>query len=129
MKLVWNETYSVGVKEIDLQHQKLLNLITKVDDAIEDGMAIFMIIKILDDMTEYAKEHFADEEEYMKKVGFPGLEDQKKMHQEFIREIKVVSNEISSAHAIHAIGEVQHFLYHWWGKHILEEDKKYMNFK
>ena len=68
----WDDKYSVGISIIDEQHKKLINIINKAVTVIINKATDIAhsndpeeILEVLNEMTEYAKEHFATEEAYM----------------------------------------------------------------
>jgi hemerythrin len=81
-------------------------------------------MSILKELTEYTKEHFSDEEEYMTEIGYEGLEAQKRAHESFIEKLENIDiNEIDK----NPKGELQsllEFLLGWLINHILYTDKK-----
>ena len=60
--MVWDNSFSVNVKEIDAQHQKLIALINDLHDAMKTGKAKDVLGKILSDLTDYTVYHFGNEE-------------------------------------------------------------------
>ena len=46
-----------------------------------------VIEEMLQFLDEYTKEHFSDEEAYMAQIKYPGLEEQKAAHANFIKEL------------------------------------------
>ena len=80
----WSEKFSVGVRELDQQHQqliKMLNLLISTQGTTNTHSET--ISDILTEMTRYAQTHFKTEERLMEAYGYPGLEDQKLQHRDF----------------------------------------------
>ena len=61
MKLEWKATYSVGVKQLDEQHEKLLQLINDLSSENPDN-SIKRCFAILNELINYAQLHFSTEE-------------------------------------------------------------------
>lgn len=123
-KIVWSEQFSVGVKEMDFQHQKIIRIFnTLVDNAQADPQSE-KVSELLAAMVEYASEHFKCEEQLLRDYAHPDLEDQIIEHREFRRQAAkfclLASKE--DGKVIHAL---LNYLQHWWTAHILEKDKKY----
>ena len=118
----WDDTMSMGVAELDAQHQQLIELINQAYKAIQrlDSRAL---PGILDRMHEYAREHFRDEEAAMDKAGFPGLADPIEQHAAFIQQVREFRKNL---HDIADIPQVFIYLSRWLTNHILVEDKKLM---
>ena len=88
----WSDAYSLGIKIIDDQHMKILSF---VDDLlaheprnIEDEDAYFK--EVVGQVVDYIKVHFATEEGVMQATKYPGYDDHKKIHENFI--LAVVKN-------------------------------------
>jgi hemerythrin-like metal-binding protein len=74
----WPEKFSVGMRELDQQHQqliKLLNLLISTQGTTNTHSET--VSDTLMAMTRYAQAHFKAEESLMEAYGFPGLEEQK----------------------------------------------------
>src|ERR1035437_4783406 len=83
-KIVWTEDLSVGVELIDRQHQTLIARLNDVSAAVDNQQGETEIGKTLGFLTDYAEFHFAAEEKVMTQAAYPGLEEQKAAHREFI---------------------------------------------
>jgi hemerythrin len=80
----WSEKFSVGVRELDQQHQqliKLLNRLISTQGTINTHSET--VSDIIMAMTRHAQAHFKAEERLMAAYGFPGLEEQKIQHRDF----------------------------------------------
>lgn len=122
--MAWKEIYSVNVKEIDEQHKKLIGMINELHGAMKMGKGKEVTAVILKEMIDYAASHFATEEKYMSKFGFPGYAQHKDEHDAFTRKImdfKVKYDEGSVALSF----EVMDFLEDWLLKHIQGTDRQY----
>ena len=67
----WNETYSIGVTEIDAQHRRLFSLADELHSAMNAGKGKAVLRKVLHDLITYTQTHFAAEERMMQKCGYP----------------------------------------------------------
>ena len=64
-KVAWNDSLSIGVPEIDAQHQRLFALVNEVDEAIQARHGAEIAARALRTLCDYAVEHFAAEEALM----------------------------------------------------------------
>jgi hemerythrin-like metal-binding protein len=126
--VIWSEQFSVGVRELDQQHQQLINLLNILISrrgTVKPHSE--MISETLMAMTRYAQAHFKTEERLMETYGYPGLEEQKKQHRDFRKS----TVDFSSA-AYYGIDQVPEallkYLVNWWVHHILEDDMAYRAF-
>ncbi|MDT3700179.1 MAG: bacteriohemerythrin [Thermincola sp.] len=122
-----DEKYSVGVKEIDLQHQKLVELINSLHDAMKEGKGKDVLARVIQELVKYAASHFATEEKYMTKFNYPGYSAHKAEHEKFVKQVVDFQKDFDSGKAVMTL-EVMSFLKDWLVKHILGTDKKYTSF-
>lgn len=128
--LKWTEDFSVGDKEIDSQHKKLLMEINKILDAIVFGVdAKEVHDNIIPFLDEYIKEHFSYEENYMRKMNYPNFKKHKRQHYNFIKNYIKFKNEFDNGvDRKKFISRIEKFLGTWWLKHIGKEDREYQQF-
>jgi hemerythrin len=122
--IVWNEKYSVGVKEIDLQHKKLTDLINGLHDAMKEGKGKDVLARVLQDLINYAASHFATEEKYMTQFKYPAYPAHKGEHEKFVKKVLDLQKDFNSGTAVMTL-EVMNFLKDWLFNHIQGTDKKY----
>lgn len=124
-RIEWNESFSVGVAEIDEQHRRWIDLINKLHDAIMDKkISPEMTDKILREMIDYAHFHFAFEEEHLQKISYPDLKKHRYQH-EFFKKNLLGKLQEERAGKLVMNTEVMKMLMNWLQDHILEEDMKY----
>ncbi len=122
----WNQDlYSVGVKTLDEQHKKLVALINTLFDAMKIGKGSTVVGKTLDELIEYTKVHFHDEEEHMAKCNYPELSSHKKLHGKLIQDVLKIKEKFSTGPHINISIETLDFLKDWLTNHIQGVDKKY----
>jgi hemerythrin len=120
----WSAALSVGIDEIDAQHQALIDLINEVQDAVVGGGDREHQLDALGRLAEYTKIHFAVEESLMRIFDYPGYEEHKKQHEELIAQFRSYQAKVASGTAKISF-ELLHFLKLWLAQHILESDKDY----
>jgi len=124
MNFEWIESFSVGVPEMDAEHQRLFSLIDILRESVGSGNEAKTVADALNQLEEYSKTHFASEEKMLEEKGYPGLEKQKKEHQRFIDVMEGFKAKRAKGDEPAAI-EIGSFLYNWMKGHIGDEDKKY----
>lgn len=120
----WDNTFSVGIAEIDEQHKRLVDMTNELYDAMRQKQGKKVLSQILDKMTEYAVMHFATEEKYFVRFFYPETDQHRKEHMEFKKKIKELRTRFD-ADEIGITGEVIDFLSTWLKTHIKGSDKKY----
>ena len=82
-KMVWDGTLSVDIGEIDNQHKRLIELINRRNEAVEDGSwsnKIVILSEVLLEMIDYLDDHLSTEENYMIECKFPYFEAHREEH-------------------------------------------------
>ena len=125
--MAWSKELSVGIQEIDEQHKILVDLLNQLHRAIIQHQGSEAAGKILSQLLEYTRVHFAVEESLMRILGYPGYDEHKHHHEILLDEVKLLSEKM--LHGKHSVSfELMHFLKQWLTKHIMEEDKLYTPF-
>ena len=124
-EFIWSDEYCVGVEEIDQQHKALFALLERLRQAIQAKQGSAVCVEILDELVEYTRIHFALEESLMRLARYPDLEAHQQRHRDLIAEVEVMYQKV------HAEGqsisfELLHFLRTWLTRHILNEDRGYV---
>jgi hemerythrin len=120
----WNDTYSVGVTEIDDQHRNLVDMINRLHDGLGEGKGSEVIGPILNDMAEYAQYHFDTEEGYFKEFRFRETDIHTAEHMKFKRKVDDFCEKYKTDPMILSV-EVMYFLSNWLKNHIQGSDKNY----
>lgn len=121
----WKPEYSVGNTTLDYQHQKLLQLCKHVSQYQCDGTkaSIETFHSILSELAFYADKHFELEEDVLRRVGYPRLQEQIQEHdayREWLTEFLCVA-----MHGNIDKSTLQNYLEQWWVGHILDSDMQY----
>jgi hemerythrin len=123
----WKNEFSVGVKEMDEQHKKLLGMINRLIEEQHTLTDPRTIADLLTEMTDYAQVHFRAEEFLMAEYGYEQIGAQEKQHQAFID--KTISFYSASDIGPNVLSmALLDYLGTWLVGHILQEDMKYKNF-
>jgi hemerythrin-like metal-binding protein len=125
----WDDKYSVGVREIDDQHRKLVSLVNALYEAMGSGQGRTVVGKVLNELISYTDEHFTAEEAMLEKYGYPAAAylPHKREHDALTRKVEELSVRFSAG-TIGLANEVGDFLKNWLTNHILVVDKKYAPF-
>ena len=123
----WTGTYSVNIDELDRQHQGLFAIINQLHEALETGEGAAVMKPVLDELLDYAKYHFAAEEQLMQKHKFPGFSSHQLEHQAFGRSVNKYLEDFQAG-KVGAPSALLLFLQSWLKQHILKTDKAYSTF-
>lgn len=125
-RIVWDESFSVKVAEIDEQHRHWIEIINKLHDSImSKEVGGRLTGRILAEMRDYASFHFTFEEDYLRQIAFPGLSKHRHEHQFFL---KTIEEKLQAERRGELVlnTEVMSLLTGWLRNHILSEDREYM---
>lgn len=116
----WDDSLSTGNEEIDAQHKWLFRVLNLLVESIGGEGEEQASIRCLVDMERYALTHFAAEEAYMERIGYPGLAGHKLLHLGFAEQVEgfregLITGEILAM-------DVAAFLKNWLVQHIKVAD-------
>ena len=126
-KITWNENFSVGVREIDEQHKRLIGMINELNEVDNTTVGSETIFDVLTKMTNYALSHFEEEEQYMIKYNYPDYSIHKDQHSKFKDQLITFCKD-TKAHKESIPTEIFSYLRTWLINHILETDMAYKSF-
>ena len=122
----WDDSFSVNVKEIDQQHQKLVGMLNEFYGHVgKDAGQAFRAL--LDSLVEYTQYHFSTEEKYFKKFMYPDAANHADEHKEFTEKVLDVKNRLYQKKLVLSL-EITTFLKDWLTHHIKGSDKAYGQF-
>ena len=123
----WQDQYSVGIKEMDAQHLKLVELINELYRLLLSNNPDAFVGEILNRLVEYAGVHFQSEEDLLQKYRYPEIEAHKKEHEAFVEKIITYHKQHKKGTLTLSVAIVN-FLKDWLKNHINYSDKKYSAF-
>ena len=125
MKIQWDDSWNTGISVIDQQHQKLLNLVNDLGDAMRLGKSKDVLEDVLTVLVEYTATHFTQEEGLMSRASYDGLEKHKQEHAGFIKKISDYGTRVKSGSALVSV-DMMSFLSKWLIQHIKGADRQYV---
>jgi hemerythrin-like metal-binding protein len=125
--MTWTDNYATGIASIDTQHKKLIEMLNQLQDAMLAGKGNEAIAKILDGLVQYTVTHFAHEEQFFAKFGYPESASHKAEHQKLAQQVGEFQAQFKSGKT-KLSAAVMNFLRDWLNNHILGSDKKYAPF-
>lgn len=119
--------YFVGVPLIDEEHAQIFDYANQIYELLNEEFVpdkYDNIKDLLEKLTNYAKKHFADEEEYMESIQYKKIFTQKVQHQAFLDELEKYDLEtieqLENQDVV--ISRMLTFVTDWLVQHILEVD-------
>ena len=123
----WNSSYELGHKDVDSQHQKLVDIINDFYNAFANAQAHDKIGSIIGELVNYTVFHFTSEEEIFRNSAYPDTEDHTKKHKEFVDKLKEYHQEVKDGNMTTTY-DLMTFLRDWLLQHIMGTDKEYMKY-
>jgi len=118
----WKPEHSIGIREIDDQHKKLIEIISRIERSIKLRSGWRAIVYDIVDLKVFARSHFEFEEGLMRMYGYKEYDKHTEEHQYFFKRLtEIESKSVDDL----AEGELLKFLRDWLKDHILVEDKSY----
>jgi methyl-accepting chemotaxis protein len=121
--LKWTDALLVGHPDIDRDHQRLVELINCLYEAMRRQQGNKIIQSVLDELVIYTKEHFEREERIMAALPSESLTPHLAAHRGFIKRIENFSADLRSGRVTVSMN-VLSFLKDWLAEHIIETDSK-----
>ena len=125
--LVWSEDYATGIKDIDEDHKKLLNLINNLQAAVLCNTGETFERHNLNELVAYTEFHFQREEELMQKYEYNNYEAHKGQHDQMILNVRKFLREYDER-GREALRDIAAYLRLWLVQHINGTDQQYVPF-
>ncbi len=125
--LEWNDSFSVKIDSIDKQHQKLVDYINELHNAMLQGKSKQILGEILNKLARYTVEHFTLEEKIMADNNFPELASHKEAHKNFVKKVGEYRQAFEDGKVLMSI-EIMNFLKDWITNHIMGTDQNYSQY-
>ena len=127
-RLVWDESLSVCIPEIDSEHRRFIRLVNDLNEAIVDRLDRAELQKRMQYILDDAAEHFAHEEAFFKEWHYPNAEGHALKHAAIIQALNDIMGQFKRDSTMYdwvAAGlKIKEVLI----EHILTEDMKYRDF-
>lgn len=85
--IAWQDAYALGLATIDTQHRHLFDIVNKIYSLKKNDHLKEDIKTVLIELNDYMREHFDDEEQYMRQIGYPDLEAHRLLHAHIIEQL------------------------------------------
>jgi hemerythrin len=123
--LTWNPQMSVGVRQLDDDHKKLIAMINELHAAMLVGHSSDVVGDILRRLVNYTVEHFNREEKHFAATNYPGAALHKREHERLKSQVAAEVEKFKSGNRASLSMETLSFLRDWLKHHIQESDKSY----
>lgn len=90
----WKEEFSVGVVEVDHEHQELIESINQLHLSVLEGVTRKQVIEGLGDIFAQIASHFALEEKFMRDSRYSAYNDHKNDHEALLDDLRDIMDEV-----------------------------------
>ena len=123
----WDQSLQVNIQEIDLQHQKLVDMINDLHEAMKNQPGNDILENLITQLAHYAGEHFTTEENYFQQFGYPDATTHKMAHRKFTACIDQFAHDFKAQKML-LTTEIMDFLKDWLKEHIQQTDQHYAQY-
>lgn len=123
MPIPWDGSLSVGHVYIDADHEHLIAIYNRLEEAVQSGQACEIINQIFVELAEYTMSHFEREEQAMIHHRFNGYGAHKAAHDALLQGLSGLISR-SQTDQVRAIDETLSFLRRWVVDHIMSLDQE-----
>lgn len=114
---------------VDAQHKELFRrveaFLRTLRAPVSWGEKVDSVNETLEFMKKYVVEHFRDEEEYQKAIGYPGYQEHKRIHNEMVNYVMQVSAQYErSGYDEQLMQQFGGKLLAWLINHVAAEDQR-----
>lgn len=125
--IVWEEKLNIGIDIIDKQHQKLAGIINKLHAAVSTGRRDAKFIpEIIAEMVSYTVEHFQTEEKLQIGTRYPGLEQHRLQHKDFVLAAANLQKDFKNG--VVSLSPVLEFVKGWFIEHSQGSDRLFTKY-
>ena len=120
MPLLWNDTLATGIRQVDLQHQELIELINALEQANAAGRRQEALEECLPRLSAYMLFHFGTEEAMLLKADEAHASRHRTQHREFTDRITALRTQPPESIDL---SELVAYLQRWLVEHIMKTDR------
>ena len=115
--------YALDVPKMDNGHKGLIASMNKLHHLREAGAGGPDLQRELEHLLQLTVRHFAEEEAFMASIGFPGLPNHKRIHEDLLQKARLHKERFEASGKL--TDEFFNFLRLWLKAHICGIDVKY----
>jgi hemerythrin len=120
----FDNEFKLGIEQIDKEHAGLVNMLNEVHILIRENEKAKARDFFRDTLSAFIEQHFAHEEAFLQDIGYPQLEEHKKIHAQFRQSMEATLSHLDSEDdTVFRNGLTD--VYTWIINHIGKTDRKY----
>lgn len=122
--ILWEKKFATGNEKLDQEHREFAQMVNRLHQAFEEGTEHASVQATAADLHRHLMTHLEEEEELMRRSGYPGLDSHVREHKRFAERLDALKTEVAYKYRtapVHAI----RFMAEWWIDHIRTADKEF----
>ncbi len=124
-EIPWLDKYAIGVKEMDHEHQMILDRINRLIKAMNRDNVDEMV-EAYNGLYDVTHTHFSHEEDHLISIGYPSFDSHKKIHENLLSKLLSFGGAIENNNLDKPM--LASFLRNWLFTHIMGIDTKYAEY-
>lgn len=121
--LRWGNHYSLGIREIDHEHEALIELLNRLDIAFHEGQNAGILRAALRQVVSATEAHFRNEERLMTEFDYPEAASHKNEHDFLVAHASEFQSSFEAGQA-ELTESMMSYLKDWLRNHLLVADKR-----
>jgi hemerythrin len=121
----WSDDFLLGIDAIDRQHQRIFELLLRLEKSITEKESWNAQRFHLADLSEFLKFHLSVEESVLEILGYEELDMHKRGHSKLTDKMLSLEQDLKNSEANDALLS---FFRDWFVHHVLVEDKTYAEY-
>jgi hemerythrin-like metal-binding protein len=122
----WDAKYDLGVPAMDDEHRLIVDAMNQLHDLHTAKELGPRLLKVMQRLVHVTRSHFADEEAYMDRMGYPELRKHRHMHAQLLERLDQFEMEMRKSGV--ATEDLFNFLKMWLKAHICGIDTQYAKY-
>lgn len=127
MPIQWKDEYVLGIKVIDDQHQKFIEIIDNLNKTLHAMKPKEAIKETIEELDKYSKYHIKTEENYFKKFNYKGSKKHIEEHEKFLAYIKDLKQQAMGQNDYELAFKLLDYLGDWLIVHEQGIDRQYVS--
>lgn len=121
MAILWSSSLEIGIRQIDLQHRELVEIINDLELVHTSGVGTPTLEDVLSRLKAYALFHFNEEETLAVNIAAEPMHTAGHIaeHREFAAKLSAFRVDQPEA-----VADLMHYLQSWLPRHILQTDRQ-----
>jgi len=123
----FDDEFKLGAEAADMEHGRLVDMLNRTHELLLEGKRAEARTYFNKTLSNYVHTHFHNEEQFLKSIGYPDVENHHKVHENFrksFEERKPLIENADDAAFRSALSDV----FVWIINHIGKTDRKYAKF-